>query len=1356
MSTLQLQSETDFESRVAAVIAQWVKERVATEPTLRANLRVVFGTRRIQEKVCALLEGSSDVHRTFRVRASSDENAVLLRNGRDGVPLDRTLVYLVFWLPGEEAHDRNAQSLQDLRAVDVRDVLGDRSLWLEAERAIASQAREAAAPWPERQRARVEQLFEKVWGALRVALRCRGGGERRSVPFVRSVDAWLRYLDRARIPQGEWEALPAEARAATFFRRLGEALPELNLFRFSEIAHALRVPIEPPSKDESKAKSKMPANADPDAWVETIVDLLAENLEYAQDPTGLGERLAGKSTLEEQLDRLSKEVALCRNDSPPGAARAALERFCRDGDEAALNSVEWLYYAEPTNRRTKRLGLEGLLRARSARLERQTPLEAARLESEKALLTGASTPEEKNVVREYLDKTVKQGGGGFERLCELFTRLSNQEVPEGVEIPRKVLDELCKDGAIKPDAARRIANRWDRLRRSESKEQWVESRSVLFGLVDLVRRWLSERDGSADPIAADDQIEVRLTHVDGRQVGHDAPIEVRLTPANTATLTSQLGVFLRTSVSEAVARMGSQEGPEAADEEAGLGDALSADNGWTFFVHRVHGAAREPIGELDVCWSSRAADLRKRVRGDVLRRWELPAQSGATRPLARRVDHALESGARAVSFADPAIEQAWSKLMNAEGRDAPHEVCSLVAPCPGEARELVERWSRSVAEVARHAGAQDVSALQAELQTALARGDIAEAMRLNALVMAQGAAPSGGGSPTNDARLLLGVQSVRIDENDRPAHVLLSPYHPLVLRLRVLQDDLLGSVLRTLWIEGWPEASREDLSRAMTDWAFPEPLHAWSTWDGEPLVFDSWVDGDWALFSRLHARREHDAATIGVRAIADQVIEYSALHPAARTRLRLRIQGDREGRWAWSILRACREHAPDFAADVDLVTDLDEREHTAIDDAIVHEGTHVEAFELGSDGTPPAIRVRRVSADDRTGDRVHLTLLVGDLLEQLAPTWQPRRAEPAPPTPTPWSPGAFFVQALSLVQDDEPVVSDSGDELCANVSIAVGIASCSSGNVWVERQSTDPSRCAAPLARAQGNAHWLVLASRRPLFRAVQRAGSLVTALLDYRTVLERGRAVHVCVSLNAQRSASAIASMGAGLKEVLRSDARAIAPALVRYAQRIAPGLALQCVSSLGGSSMTGLLGLLLSTHFLRDQVEEGMLLPLDRHRDLLGRGQRADLLVVRAHGANALKLEIAESKASRRALDEYDGAIEEAQAQLEHTRTMLERFATAHPLAHWVRGILLRALAEQALADPESGPHWRELYDRALDPTTTIGCAPPDQNATLVWSLNEATQNADRRTGKSRVVIFGRQSTLDRLDALRSGTSA
>jgi hypothetical protein len=356
--------------------------------------------------------------------------------------------------------------------------------------------------------------------------------------------------------------------------------------------------------------------------------------------------------------------------------------------------------------------------------------------------------------------------------------------------------------------------------------------------------------------------------------------------------------------------------------------------------------------------------------------------------------------------------------------------------------------------------------------------------------------------------------------------------------------------------------------------------------------------------------------------------------------------GDPEGRWAWGVLSE-KLDSTNFAADVELLTQLPPREPTAIDQGANIDELRGHAFEPGVDGTLPRIRVSRVRSTDGAKSQFHVSAVVGELIEQFRSTITPMAIDSDSATYDKFDARVFFQERAPDLYDYSFTVGDAPDSLSRAVAKAVGFASGHPSQVFCERYSFDPTKCRFPLNQLQTNAHWLVLASRQPLYRAVQQCGT--STLLDFYSATERGRQVHVCVSLdrrNAERDVPRLRRMIEALigAEISASETEAV----LASARALAPGLAIRCISSTGGIDLAGLLGLLLSASTMEKSELGGLLLALDQHRDLLvGRGQLSDLLRIRTVG-NEVCIDVIEAKFSTGTLFLQSPAVIEAGNQV------------------------------------------------------------------------------------------------------------
>jgi hypothetical protein len=132
---------------VIAAIVDWAKLQAAELRDPRVNILLRFGSPELAEAVGAQLDGHSGGREWYIVRPSSAVDAVRWRHKRPPeAPPGARILYLCVWAEGTDGHSQNAQSLADLRAVDVHEFLADPARFeLAGEKRILARADEAAA-----------------------------------------------------------------------------------------------------------------------------------------------------------------------------------------------------------------------------------------------------------------------------------------------------------------------------------------------------------------------------------------------------------------------------------------------------------------------------------------------------------------------------------------------------------------------------------------------------------------------------------------------------------------------------------------------------------------------------------------------------------------------------------------------------------------------------------------------------------------------------------------------------------------------------------------------------------------------------------------------------------------------------------------------------------------------------------------------------------------------------------------------------------------------------------------------------------------------------------------------------------
>jgi hypothetical protein len=1298
----------NVQQQVVDAIVQWAVQLERPLGRNRVNRKLLFGDAAISSAVGAALHALSDDRRAFIVRSSTDSDAVRLRNERPaGISGNAAIMYLVFWLPGHPGHERNFESLRDFPAVTLEDLLARTdSFMLGEETVIATQCREAAQAWPEKDRLRAEEHLAAAWVALRSCLRELRGGRDRSIPFIERLSDYIEYLNDAFVPENIWEKTPLPQRAAVALERWGRALPRLSMFALPALASIIGVQVDPLQPMPSAKKSGE------SKWVNSLEEILAENKDTATDFAGLGENIAGKQTLRERLDDLSAKIRLCQSEQDRGTARIALEQFCQSGDDLALRRVEWLFRQNPTDRRSASQGLKGLLIARKLRQPRENPLDKAARETMALIerLAGEDV-RESGLVRQYIEerktRTV-QSRREAAVMADILHTIASGAAPSAL-VPTPlgpVFERVLASPDKNAQDFERLARSWDKFGRTDGDAPVVAD-SVLLGLLQLSYARLREQEPVGD--------RYQLTH-DGDSSG-----ELVLTAAVEGDRVSlsvkgdDWGEQARTEIHrwllDKVRPLYFEEKEPDSEDQVG---AITLDVEW------AHGRTSTPFGVIEIPMPQRRSELVTGSRRQALVSIRRECRSDIGRLLGELFE-GNDSEECAEDPRDDKLRSAWTAYVRALGEHSGWGTIACVAPLPSAAEGWVNAWESALSGVSEQAQIrEELRSIEDQLE---GEGvDVKTLMqRRKELIKLQQAGPP---VDMHTVRSLLRLCTGRTELEGQVRQVILNPHHPLVLRLRLVGDRILATTLRQLWTDGWDRRTLDDLDGALEEWGLPEPIHSYGFWDGTPLVFDGWLEEGFALFSPLGAGREVDSRCLGVRQVAREIQRYGSLFPAAADRLGLRLYGDALGEWAWGVLSE-RLDPPNFAADVELVTRLASRQPTAIDQEAQTDELRSRAFEPGVDGALPRIRVRRVDPSGSAMAQVHLSAVVGELVEQFRSTITPRVPEAEPMPYGGLDPRVFFYEPVPDLYDYSFLVGDPPDELSQSVSKAVGYASAHPNQVFRERYAFDPEKCRFPLQQLQSNAHWLVLAAREPLYRAVQQCGT--STLLDFYSATDRGRRVHVCVSLDKSNAKQDVERLRRALgaltgKEISSSETEAI----LAFARALAPGLAMRCIGSTGGVDLSGLLGLLLSANVTEANDHAGLLLALDQHRDLLaGGGQLGDLLRIRIIDKD-VNVDVIEAKFSTGVLHPQSHAVLEAEHQVRSTIQRLEQFSLDHPLILRTRSRLARAIVHRIHlgASTNRATEFRDLVNAVLDPRVKIVIGKRASCSIHAWSVDPTTQ--------------------------------
>lgn len=1289
-------SDSERELWLTETLAGWLRRRVPAGTTGRRNFRLVCADVGLAGALQARLDALPEPHVRWFVRASSAEDAVRLRHGRpDGVGPDVCVGFVLLWSEGSADADRNAQSLTDLPAFDVADVLADpASFELPAEAAIRARCEQAADAWEPAARDRVRVHLVAAWQALRTALRLAPRSPQHPLRLVDSLDAYGRYLDRASVADDRWADWAEPTRAEQLLRHLGQALTELRLFAFPAWANELGVVTSTTSRPET------PRRTGEERWDRIVEDMLLENLVSASDHGALSDKIAGNRTVREQLHELvhKRGVALGASQN----AAAALERFCHDGNEEAFAEVEWLFHKDPANRRSPSMGINGLLIARGRRQPRVDPVDKLAEDTDKKL--GASLADaDHDALLRLLDQH-RRAATGRATIAAVCVELAGGEVHTNSDW-RPTTTAIASRPTHAPDDARTLADRWTAIDAKRTPRDVEAAPTLLLGLARLLA-------GNEDRRPSDDPGRLELS-----LLGAERPDVCTQAFAVDERLPVELSRWLRERVRDVCSL---EDENEDADE-----DRVQSLN---FSVsRRVAGKDPQHLGTVQVEW--RAHDLRWRARClDPVPMHRTAAWSQAGEPPAgvALLKHLHLHGAQKQAGVDE-LSEPWNAFVREAGRTpdgkAPWtDVLDLIAPIGSTGQRWVDAWAEVIARAADGHDAEQRAAqieeLESQRDAALEREEFAEARQLAAkLRELKSAVPRVAALDIRDVRHALQIETAALSLQDGPCRLVLSPHHPLVLRLRILADRVLGAVIGELWRGTWPEQVLDELQAYLKDWGLPEPQHVYGA-GPTPLVFDGWC-ADHAIYATLGSGRDTDAELLGLRAVQDVIGRYAKLYPTHADRLRLRITGDDAGQWAWGII-AKRARAGQ-QADIDLVTRLPRRQSTAFEDHALASGDDLALFEPGADGVAPSVRFRRV--DDAGGLPGHLSFVLAEHLPQFQASWNDN------PHPggelSPWDTRLLFHEPRPEAVDYRIQVQEAPDRLSSAVAFAVARA-CSRQSPISECYNFDPEICAPLLRREQQRTDWLVLASRQPAYRAIQACGN-VSTLLDFYSSVERGRPVQVCVSLGDERRTQCVKMLGDACRRLL-DGASIDAELLLDRARRLAPGLALRALAA-SPVALEGLLGLLLTESVITGP--ERLVLSLDQHQHLLsGGGHLADLLVLQRKG-HAVSIGVTEAKFTLGGASSTSEPVPRARKQVDATIARLSRFGVTHPLAARTRAALVRAALQQVhlLDRTKSRTELLPLaaiVDGLADPVTPILIEPAAQAAIHVWSWDASTSDA------------------------------
>lgn len=1113
-----------------------------------------------------------------------------------------------------------------------------------------------------------------------------------AVPLANRVDAWLTYL--LQIAPGEALSLDA------LIERWGAALPALGLFSFPAIGRVLGVFSSCDARPDAEARRREKR------WEAELRTELLMSQECTIDFANLADRIAGRGDLKihlEDLDRRGFRLA----QSAPDRARRAFEEFCRTGDRSALSQVEWAWQDAA---RGATQGVRGVLVQRRLSAPRQDPFKVLLVETTAVL---RDTP------------LVEAVPGQVSKL---------KQTPDYDSPLRRVLQALA-DG-VPDDAA--VASALDDLSIADvpgfcvsARRLIVEDPGISVRAARIVPRWaprVAEQATVRHPRLLEGLLKVIVNRLDDNGL---PPGKLVLQPLG------QYRRELRWNLDPAalvvwLAQLMEEEAGDDAD-----GDGASGDAAPIRIQVALQGEDRIVLGEIELA-------------GDEV----VPPPEALSAHIGKGAE------VRAQSLRLSALQDAWQRYRGSWK--------SGQAPLAAEADAWVSAWSGQVAAAGKVAagGAARLSEVKARLldiadaleaaeedgseeRATLLRAERTQ-LRTERLELER--APAAPSAPTIDdetCRELLQVCTSRDDALD-PSVLELTPHHPLCLRLRLARERLVIAVIRGLmgtWDASCTPELRKWVDEDLGTEDLPVPLHAYGVVAREPLLFDGWLPSGAARYQRPNKAGEEELSRLGVAPISRVVRDYRQIFSrnlratsGATDRLQLEIGGDSEGAWAWALIeRLCLE--PGTELDVGLSRAPTPPARPARLEAAAY--GHPDLFGPRRDGRGP-----RVAFGTRSLRRPHLAVDLGEHLGFRGEFRSRGTAESMSASDD----ALLFAVPLLRLEGTALTVADPADRLCSAVKALMERVANGQGSTYT--YDFDPDQHAERLRGAQGGAHWLVLASRFPVHRAVQlaaqreeRQGRAFASLIDFWTTRDRGRPLFVSCSLHAAGDAFRDAALVAALQGLgLSVDLEVV----LRAARSVAPKAAIALLRGQYRPEIQGILGLLLTSAYARARVARGRVLALDQHTGLLaGDGQLADLVEVRLE-SGSLVLRVLEAKFSTRSLSTSDGLGQNGRAQIASTVDRLRHFEAVHLLSARTRRRLVDALVDSAtLAGEDDGSD--PLVAAALDSRIPIIVESAGSGEVHVWTL-DGNASVDRPTGLAQIIVHDRAETLAALSGLAS----
>ncbi|MEQ9077277.1 MAG: hypothetical protein RLP09_25685, partial [Sandaracinaceae bacterium] len=208
-------------------------------------------------------------------------------------------------------------------------------------------------------------------------------------------------------------------------------------------------------------------------------------------------------------------------------------------------------------------------------------------------------------------------------------------------------------------------------------------------------------------------------------------------------------------------------------------------------------------------------------------------------------------------------------------------------------------------------------------------------------------------------------------------------------------------------------------------------------------------------------------------------------------------------------------------------------------------------------------------------------------------------------------------------------------------------------------------------------------------------------------------------------------------------------ARALVREARRFAPGLAMQCASSVTVLAVQGLVGLVLTRRAMERSNAGAVTVALDQHPGLLrGSGKRGDVIAFARDGKH-VTLRAGEAKLSAGTATAGSQLVANAKVQLESTLQRAHHLQATHGLERRVRNQLIQTLTHHIeMADSPGAAD--ALLAALLDRDCSVELDPLSVCEVHAWGLDGGDPVTLEHDEEPRCFVHSEEETRRALEEM------